>query len=73
MRQRPAEPGGPRLGQPPSHRPRPGQPSGILERTNPGRLRPGLRARPGMGAARTRFPCPDGRCRNAAWPTSLPN
>ena len=43
-----------------------GKPSGILERTNPGRPRPGLGARPGMSAARTRFPCPDGRRRDAA-------
>ena len=38
----------------------------IFQRTNPGQPRPGLRARPGMSAARARFPCPDGRCRDFA-------
>jgi len=63
---------GPGSARPLTHRPRPGQPSGILERTNPGRLRPGLRADPEW-AQPGPDSLPDGRRRDAALPTSLPN
>jgi len=73
MRQRPAEPGGPRLGQPP-HPPTPARAAIRLSWAHQSRSAAAWATCPTRnGRSQDRFPCPDGRCRNAAWPTSLPN